>query len=764
LVRDNDGDIIDYPKTKKLSGTGAKVYSLLKYISGFQVYSYRNSLDHDSLRSKTIDELYNSLQRFSYFRVLPQRTLASLYPISKDSKQEPGYLVINGSLKLFNQDLYQLIADYKGMDDPNFTDEEKRKLNYCLGRIALSGIRTIGRTTNMDATGGHPIKDEIDFHSNIETENECECIDCTLKAYDYALALKKVFEYHIDDRTSLWDDLVYFYGLYRLQDLYRSYQALKAIVTKANRLKRMEVSFMAKYNLTQLKWLLGNELFNDRIDWQEIERIQAEIDEIDLDQELDKVKYFVDRDVYIFLKEIKEGIYIQRLCNEIDETFVKVPKTVKAIQRGGFHSSNVFGKLYDSVSLLKGFLEHNFLLHNGFSPIAESFGKSINTFTLGYYLKAFKEIRRHQIFGLPHIEEFNLFMFRLIVENSNHKEVVTTLVENEIDSIQVSKASVGKILTQINGFFKSSFNIPTVLGTQPRGSKNFIAALKENTLFRDLISKHLNGILIVMAYFDFNREQLKGIYENLIPFITHAGLSEENHTSFIRFLKKKQDLIEASDLEEILEIFESQQNINQSYITIIDILRRKRPKFKREINLDYYQLDRNQFNFPIVFKVLPSDKKREFRNRLATKLKNNKDAQLYFITISEGVIRTNQLIREYKSLINPMLQIGPQDENRYEHEIRPRIRQFFDLVNRNLLDTSGIDVAKVFDDEILFLLDPKDFDPKKFQCDWLRYYILPSFHKRYAQIEYIGRALETTLEKKYDSELAEFYFAMKKWT
>ena len=111
-----------------------------------------------------------------------------------------------------------------------------------------------------------------------------------------------------------------------------------------------------------------------------------------------------------------------------------------------------------------------------------------------------------------------------------------------------------------------------------------------------------------------------------------------------------------------------------------------------------------------------------------------------------------------------MLQIGPQDENRYDHEIRPRIRQFFDLVNRNLLDTSGIDVDKVFDDEVLFLLDPKDFDPKKFQCDWLKYYILPSFHKRYAQIEYIGRALETSLGKTYDSELAEFYFAMKKWT
>ena len=253
VTADKNSLDIQESENPKLTDTALKVYASLSYIRDFKVYDYRNTTDSETTNSKIINELYGSLFRFHYFRVLPKRNLAGLYPIFKDSKEEPGYLVLDTSLKLFNKSLYQLISEYQGMDDDNFSDEEKEKLNYSLSRIAMSGIHTIGYAENIDSMGSYPIKDEIELSPKIKY-GSCDCIDCTLNDYDYSAALNKIFKYNIDDKTSLWDDLVYFYGLYRTKDFYNCFLALKQIIVKANRLKKMEVSFSGQiqFETTQM--------------------------------------------------------------------------------------------------------------------------------------------------------------------------------------------------------------------------------------------------------------------------------------------------------------------------------------------------------------------------------------------------------------------------------------------------------------------------------------------------------------------------------
>ncbi|TMU54589.1 SIR2 family protein [Flagellimonas algicola] len=765
VIADKDLVKSQEKKNSKLSEIGLKAYKTLLHIRDFKVYDYRSAdAGIKPNNSKIIDELYNSLARFHYIRVLPQKNLAGLYPIYKNAKQEPGYLVLDTSLKVFNEDLYQLISEYKGKDDDNFSDDEKEKLNYSLSRIAMSGIHTIGHAGNIDSMGSYPIKDEMDFHKKINYSS-CDCIDCTLNDYDYSTALNKIFKYNIDDKTSLWDDLIYFYGLYRTKDFYNCFLALRNIIVKANRLKKMEVSFLAKYNLKQLKWLIRNDFLNDRINWKDIQDIEKQIDKIDLDEELDKAKYFVDEDLYSFLKEVRDGVYIQRLCNEIDEIFVKVPKTVESIEKGGSHSSNVFGNLYNSVSLLKEFLEGNFLLGNGFSPIQYTLNKSINSFVLGYYLKNFAGIKKHSFlgFGLAHITEFDTFLFKLIVENSNHKELVQILAKNKIKNIQIGKKSSGQITSKINNFLKSSYKIPKYFGKEPVEDRTLTSTIVQNRSLREHMIEKINGILIVMSYFDLNEHALKTIYSNLNHYINFVGIGDENYSYLTRFYKRKFEFIDETELVKTLDLFDGQSIINDAYMSILDALRKKNKNFTRDIPIDNYDLNKHSPGFSTIFKILPPEKKKDFKKILKTKLVEEMDGQMFYISISNKVLATQEIKTHYKKLISKKLELNMGDSDVDDSFVLFRIKQFFDLVNKGLIDTKGIDVKSISEERFRFLLNPERFSQQNFRTDWLKYFNWDSYCERYAKLEYIILALERSLESEFDEKLSRVYFKMKKW-
>jgi len=765
ILATNNTDVeLQKNKNSELSEIGSKIYSTLSYIRDFKVYDYLSSNDGKPSNSRIIDELYNSLVRFHYIRVLPQKTLAGLYPIFKDSKQEPGYLVLNSSLKLFDQDLYTLISNYKGKDDITFSVDEKEKLNYSLSRIYMSGIHTIGQADNIDSTGGYRIKNEIEFYKKINFDS-CDCIDCALNEYDYSSALSQLYKYNIDDKTSLWDDLIYYYGLYRTKDFYRCFLALKKVIVKANRLKKMEVSFMAKYNLKQLKWYIRKDFYNDRINWSDIQEIEKEIDRIDLDEELEKAKYFIDEDLYSFLKDVRDGVYIQRLCNEIDEIFVKVPKTVESIEKGGSHSSNVFGDLYDSVGLLKGFIDSNFLLGNGFSPIEYTLNKSINTFLLGYYLKNFENARKHGFlgFGLAHIKEFDTFLFKLIVENPDHKELRKHLVKYKITNIQIGKKSNGQIILKINNFFKSSYRIPKYFRKDPQENKFFTSTIIQNRNLRDDLVAKLNGILLVMSFFDFNENALKQMYDNLILYMNFVGLAPENHVYLTEFYKRKSKFIEEEGLIEALNLFDGQRTINDTYVTILEALKNRRRNFVWDIPIDNYQINKHNFGFSTIYRVLPTEKKKVFKRNLLAKIEKEMDGQMIYVSISRKVISTKTIKNLYKKIISKKLEVDLEGPNVDRHFVLFSIKQFFDLVNRGQMDINGLETRNIIEERFHFLLDPERFTPKKFQVIWLKYFNWDSYCKRYAKIDYIKSALEEFLIREFDEELSKVYFKMQKY-
>lgn len=756
ILLDNDS------KDNKLSDIGANIYNQLKYIKGFNLYEYRNSLKNDTSKTKLINELYNSLSRFHYIRVLPQKTLASLHPINKDSKEESVFLVNDTSLKLFNVELYELILNYKGNKDENFSKDEKEKLNYSLTRIIHAGIYRIGKTEKADSWGSYSIKDEVDITKKIDYESNCECIDCLIDRYDYSNALKKIFKYNINDNTELWDDIIYAYNLFRVRDFYTCYYAFKKIITKSNRLGKMDVSFLAKYNLKRLKWAIRNDFYNDKIDWDDIKKIKYEIDKIDLDDELEKVKYFVDEDVFKLLKEIRSGIYIQRLCNEIDEIFVKVPKTVENIKNGGSESSSVFNNLYRSVHKLKSFLRDNFLIGNGFSPVEVTLNKSINTFILGYYLKSFAEKRAHKLFGLSHIVEFDTFLFRLIIEDAKPKETSKFLEKNKIEKIKIAKSSQGRILLWINNFLKSSYKIPAHFSNTPTINKSYVNVVNGNELFSTDLKRVFNSICLVVSYFDFSQDQLNDIYKNINHFIEFMPFNEQDYYCLEKIYKRKHKSLNQDYLEETLRVFNKKGFFNNSYNLVLELLLKKNKKFiNREIKLNNYNIEWHSYKFPIVYKTLPKEMKSDFREILLKRLNEEKDTQIFYITLSERIMNTKRIREQYNSIIEEKLKLVIDDSISDIKWFQFPILQFYDLVYKGIIKGVGVELGQINEDKFKFLHCPEEFNEKKFDVNWILEFNWGSFYERFSKIDYILTSIEKSLIKKHNKELSEIYFNIK---
>src|SRR5690606_10979541 len=352
-------------KAKNLSAKSNNVYQLLNYIKQFKLYEHKNYFGEKLSTHQVINEIYTSLIRFKYFKALPSRFLVNLYPLNKDNKNHSGDSNLrDDTLTLFNTELYDVIKKYEGFEDVNFTEDEKEKINYCLTRLMFAGISHIAKPSQKPDSFCYYSNDRntvVSLYEKIRKIESCDCINCSIEHFAFDKALVSLHNYRITENSDLHDDLMYAYGFVQIYDNYNAFVSFKQILVKVNKLKRLDVSFLSKYNMFRLG-RRAYAMYGGTVESKDIDPIKEEADNIDLDAELNKAKYFVDKEVFQFLREIKNGVYIQNLCDEIDDKYNDIPKTKALIQSGGGASNSHIYNLYKANVGLKNFIEDNFII------------------------------------------------------------------------------------------------------------------------------------------------------------------------------------------------------------------------------------------------------------------------------------------------------------------------------------------------------------------------------------------------------------------
>ena len=562
-----------------------------------------------------------------------------LYPINIGAVDS--YMVTNNSLKIYNRQLYDLIKTYD-KDSSLYNEGDKEKMNYFIERLIYSGVYIIEYVNTSKKSKDN--LDDIQLIEKLQEPQDCNCFSCLWEKNQYSRLIKEITKYKIDETTKLWDDLVTAYVYYRLCDFYSCYRAFRAIVVKANRLGQYSVSFIAKYNLKRVKWLIRNDFYNSKINSDDVERVCQEIDSIDLDSELDKLKYFVDEDVYYFLKEIKEGVYIQKLCNEIDDISAKVKKTVVLIENGGRSNNSYFQNLYRVVEKLTRFLEDNFLIGNGYSLVEGSIKKTINTFLLGYYLKKF-ETYQDGFFKISYIENFNSFLLNLIIKYSDAKELNEFLILNNIKEIEFSENSEQDFKNWFLNFLKCSYSESTAFGYRIDENEYFTSYTNHNKSFKYQILKKFDNFCVITTYFRINKKTINVIFENINRFLEYINFEVRSWEPFLKMVEIKADMIEVSELIKTLAIFMNKGIIDDEYLRILNCVKQKEPDFlDHNYDLEKFNFGRNDYRFPILYSCLSSDRKVEFGDLLKVYLVDCSTSQPYYVAIKHRILCSDDII------------------------------------------------------------------------------------------------------------------------
>lgn len=755
-----------------LSNKSKKVFQLLNYIKHFDLYKHKNNCGDKLNRQQIIDEFYNSLIRFRYFKILPFSFITNLYPINKGNKNYSGESNLSGYiLTCFDEEFYNIIQEYKGYDDVNFTEDERNKLNFILNRFIFSGIYGIAKPNlRPDSFSFYSSdrKTNIDLFEKIRKNESCDCINCCIDKFDFNQAIIKLNNYTITENSDLTEDLSYGYGFVQLNDFYKAYISYKQILVKANKLKKLEVSFLAKFNMYRLG-KKSHFMYGGTIDKEEINEISAETENIDIDSELNKVKYFVDKEVFEFLREIKNGIYIQNLCDEIDGIYNDIAKTKSIIENGGSASNSDINNLYKANQNLKNFIEDNFIIGNGYSMISTAFQKSISAFLVGYSIKFIKkEQQSYPSFGRPHLNDFNHFIIKLIISEAKHEDFLKSINDNQLKKIEICDEEINKIINDFSNFFSSATIESTFWGHSISENNIFIGKLISDNDFSDIIRNISNNILITLAYFRFPKESLNMLLEKLYYFIKFIKFPERRfeYHYLKNIIVEKQDEIDVELVKKILDIYIEKKKYDANFVQILKFLKVKDSKFSlNNFDITQFNFDENFSEYHIIYDVLIEEKREVFKAQLQrhlTREDNSPHHYSYFLAFQNEIFdEASNVFTIYVSSIKEYLKNRENNDNLYGYDDYS-ILNFFYLIYTKKINKKYINSISIKNNYFKFLLNLSNYPALSFNPLWLKHNFSDVYINEFKKVPYIQTTLKNYLINNEDEELMKIYFKLLK--
>lgn len=751
-------------KQIQLSSYSSRAYKILNYLKEFNLDKHKNNLGDVLTDDQVIDELYNAFKKFHYFRVLPENFLSNLYPLNKNAKSS--WNIRDNIFICFNNDLYDIIQKFEGKEDIVFSDIQKEKILYFINRLMYSGVYHIALPElNSDSFGNYSFLKEslIDLESKIKLDIDCDCMSCNLNNYKYSEVISKIEKYVITLSTDLFDDLNYANSLYKLNYNFKSFSAFKQIYYKANKLKRYEVSFIAIYNVY---WLgkFTKFMYEDYVSELDYDIVKKFVKDIDLDKELYKVKYLVDEKVYELLREIRSGIYMQNLCDEIDENYQKIPETKKLIERGGGSSNNDINNLYKSILKLENYRDLNFINVNGYSRIYIAMRKSINAFIVAYSMKFLKNDLEHSFFGTPHMTNYNHFLIKEIIEYAQTEKLNSFIKENKLENIEISEESISEISLSISNFL-DSVTTSNKFSTEPFENRAVVARLNSDANFRNLIMNQLDNICLVLTYFKLPENKLNELYRKLNIFIKFAKFKGRLDYKFLsNLLFKKHLKIDSVSILNTLEIFYSNNRFDENYDRILDVLNAKDKNFSTGLfDINKYELNNNKEDYYITYACLDEYIKIKFKDKLRNFLMSEEaDLYMLFRAIYNDILVEPQIIEKYKTGIKKILVNYENQSEKYENTNDYDVINFFLLVYLKKIDLNDFEGIEIKDDYFKFLYDPNNFPIDQFNPEWLKINKNDPFFEKYKEVEYIIPNLENYLTNNEDVDLMKLYFRLKK--
>ena len=762
LQKDNIyGTNANYLKTvSTLSEKGQLLLNFLRFIRFYDKFTI-------SINEKNVvNQIFDSLNRFSELKHLPQNFISKLYPFKSQLNYE--HLVERNSLLLRNKYLVELFFNKIEIDNSvlkltNLEKTDRKKIEFILRKLNNGLIFHVSKERKKADSLGHRGFSDDSKSINYDSQEICDCTKCKYDRFQIGESLIETNSYNIVDTSDIREDMQKAFLNYKFGNYFKSFIMFEEIASKAWTTQKYITYYIAKTNMKALKNFLNWEFqINDK----EKDLVLTKIEDIDIDKLVFLIPFKSD-DEYRLIKIIRDDKILVEVEDKINSYYDKVLDVYKlykaskhSFSSGPFYPQLIYLELYKLLT----FYNENFIINDEFSYFKAVINKAVKAFIINYATED-----RYQ----EKMKEFNIGFFEMAVPYIDSGAFIKTLEEYNIQELKFQKADLANLLSYSNNFLTSYFERNKFFGGESK-SDIIETQLKKHS-FQNNTKFTFNNIMIILSLIKLKKEQFDIIKNNLFIFLSFENVLYGASIGFMkRFLKNNYTNFTFEDCKKLLEI--THNNIPKyDRSEILSLIAKICYENKFEIidhvtyaqkilsDLEYF--DDNSRDITYLWLMSNYEIKEYYHKILIQKLEANFDAELYTISALEEIIDYNLFFDKYVSYLNRINENNDLSKDGYELDNeKPLVTNslFFSiLLFLYQLGINGNDqrlhkLINLFD-YMKFYVFREEFDFSKFKIEWLYMFNNDIIFNELKKIKPIKKVIELSLKDKYDEELAKIY-------
>lgn len=735
-------------------------------------------------RLHIIDKIYYSLKRFEEFGFVDPDYIASIKPFN--ILKEYVWHYHDYMLFTLNPDIYSLLTQVS-IDEGKiiFADsliQELKRLDCdkALERLTWSfkflkkchiteihavrdyhlelerkkGILGVSKIHIFSCREDNIIVVDIAMETNDEV---CDCIICNYRNFDFDRLIRKLklTDGNLDQYSM---DNAFGNFLLSTNDYRAPYFMLNNIRQAAkNNPEKGITYFLTTLNSTFLYHRIQMSSMEDT------EQIRSDIRAIDLDKLLyNELEFYVEREVLDYLKKLRDDDLIYRVQDNVDELMEKINALKQLIDDGGSQTGPDYA--YNLLRNYEKFFKHHY--HNSIFYVKFQRYKKISERIFQALIISYNTPG----YGLLSFNDFILTESILNIQSSKLQEI---LAEQEL--IAVDSDSLEKLLLKLKNLLKSY------------AKKSFFNDYIENDVlinqlqnwdFNQQYNSIFTNIFIILSRIDIKIEQFQPVKELLVAFLDiEDTLAHFNLKELENFILKRGDIFEEDELQTILNIaIRRDKKNNNKYEGLIRNIPKAfleyKPGFRysntnliKRLLLNCEREDGTFRNYRKAINLvsIADDNCKEILKKSFTQFLNDEfDDEFYEMLLHSRVLKSDECdyFAKYVSIIN--------SKKNYRsfilgngQKISLHLLNFILLVSKLEIEVP-LDCSERLKDLNSFemwLVNPKKFDYRNFDSDWLiamdRYV---NFLRRLSNIPEIELAIEDRLKTNFHPSLAKIKY------
>ncbi|MDI9882465.1 SIR2 family protein [Flectobacillus longus] len=756
-----------FKKGENFSMLGQRLLNFLVFLSNYDKFNDLITEKH------IIDQLYNSLSRFSELRSLPISFISNLYPFKITDRYV--YNFAPYTLELSNESLFKELClnteiangkvKYNPTDKHTFSEIEigqfEKKIEEIFIFLNYSGISTLyykPESRTGDITGSQRLEPEKNII--IIQNEECQCFNCRYDRLEFHSLISDALNSSIHGTSSLPNALALAYINHKIGNIKQSYSLFQEIANKAWQSGKYLTYYIAKHNIKALRNLIKYE--EENLDEDEKEKIIRELDDIDFDKLISHIPYLGDSQ-YKLLKIIRDDTVLKDSEANINEHYKNVLDTYefykekRVDRRGTYYPQLIFKEIHNVIL----FYTNNYIIGDEYESIPRVINKGIEALLINYATDKKYEGR---------IQRFNLRFFELLIKYGDSKAINDIFNKFHISELVFSEEGLSSIVKHVNNFLKSFYEEDTFLMTGTSEEKK----MKNQTsiyFFKYKCQNTYKNIFTVLAKISIPKADTSSLVNNILKFFKHESFLLGSELEYILpFIDKNFHLFSKDDIETLLETISKKYiffQVENSLIFISKILSKN--KFlidnKSLVNdiVSIFKKDSYSKNrvLPYLWTISGTEIKVDLKAEIIKTLDSNLEIDLYVSAVENGVI-------EYERYFDGYIQKIEQDKVREEPIISSdkAILSNFTFMNAvrfiyslNLSNNDPrLKSLTNLTEYMQFFLYPESFDYSKFKVEWLSLLADEAdLFERFSKITHIKKAIEESLKNSFNQQLAKYY-------